>query len=319
MLLLLRDEESESEDSETGNYSEVDDLEEAGGILLLPVGEGDIEVEGLGAIGIELELSGSGGGEGRVGVLDTGEGDPEVSGDALALAPLLWGDFVGNVWLSVGGVLNGLCGGEASSVVCLCPIKLPSVELVIYAKAGLGGPGNVEVLSESLIVDSIWDLGVAASGDCAISAWAIDGEVDDTSANCEVVGLCEINEVGSAVVISILEFIGSARTNDGVHLILKGTGANVAISNTGGSVNLSLGVFVFHLANFRKDGVVHGSTDGNAVVISTSDARCAVETSLEGDGSLLVLGEDARAKEGCNSKSYLSRHFKKDSFWRDIY
>ena len=85
---------------------------------MLPVGEGDIEVEGLGAIGIELELSGSGGSERRVAVLDTGEGDPEVSGDALALAPLLCGDFLGNVWLSVGGVLNGLFGGEASSVVC---------------------------------------------------------------------------------------------------------------------------------------------------------------------------------------------------------
>ena len=154
MLLLLRDEESESEDSETGNYGEVDDLKEAGGIRLLPVGEGDIEVEGLGAIGIELKLSGSGGGQGRVAVLDTGEGDPEVSGDALALAPLLCGDFLGNVWLSVGGVLNGLFGGEASSVVCHL-IELPSVELVIFANAILGGPGNVEVFSERLIVDSI--------------------------------------------------------------------------------------------------------------------------------------------------------------------
>ena len=118
MLLLLRDEESESEDSETGNYGEVDDLGEVGGTRLLPVGEGDIEVEGPGAIGIELELSSSSGGsEGRVAVLDTGEGDPEVSGDALALAPLRFGDFLGNVWLSVGGVLNGLFGGEASSVV----------------------------------------------------------------------------------------------------------------------------------------------------------------------------------------------------------
>jgi hypothetical protein len=191
-----------------------------------------------------------------------------------------------------------LFGGEASSVVCLCPIKVPSVELVIYAKAGLGGPGNVEVLSKSLIVDSIWDLGIAASGDCAISAWAIDGEVDDTSANCEVVGLCEINEVGSAVIISILFCIGHARTNDGVHLILKGTGANVAISNTFGveRVNLRLGVFVFRLANFLSDGVVYGSTDGHAVVVSTSDARCAVESRLEGDGSLCVLGEDAGAE-----------------------
>ena len=154
MLLLLRDEESESEDSETGNYGEVDDLKEAGGIRLLPVGEGDIEVEGLGAIGIELKLSGSGGGQGRVAVLDTGEGDPEVSGDALALAPLRFGDFLGNVWLSVGGVLNGLFGGEASSVVCRL-IKLPSVELVISVNSLFGGPGNVEVFSESLIVDSI--------------------------------------------------------------------------------------------------------------------------------------------------------------------
>ena len=121
---------------------------------MLPVGEGDIEVEGLGAIGIELELSGSGGSKRRVAVLDTGEGDPEVSGDALALAPLLCGDFLGNVWLSVGGVLNGLIGGEASSVVCRL-IKLPSVELVISVNPVFGGPGNVEVFSESLIVDSI--------------------------------------------------------------------------------------------------------------------------------------------------------------------
>ena len=155
MLLLLRDEESESEDSETGNYGEVDDLGEVGGTRLLPVGEGDIEVEGPGAIGIELELSSSSGGsEGRVAVLDTGEGDPEVSGDALALAPLRFGDFLGNVWLSVGGVLNGLFGGEASSVVCHL-IELPSVELVIFANAILSGPGNVEVFSERLIVDSI--------------------------------------------------------------------------------------------------------------------------------------------------------------------
>ena len=113
------------------------------------------------------------------------------------------------------------------------------------------------------------------------------------------------------MVISILINIGHARTNDGVHLILKGTGANIAISNTAGVgiVNLSLGNLVFLLANFRSDGVVHGSTNGHAVVVSTSDARCAVESSLEGDGSLLVLGEDARAKEGCNCKSYLSRHF----------
>jgi hypothetical protein len=75
-----------------------------------------------------------------------------------------------------------------------------------------------------------------------------------------------------------------------------------------------LGVFVFLLANFISNGVVHDSTDGNAEVVSTSDARCAVESSLEGNGSLLVLGEDARAKEGSNSKSYLSCHFKKDSF-----
>ena len=153
MLLLLRDEESESEDSETGKHGEVDDLKEAGGIRLLPVGEGDVEVEGPSAIGIELELSGSGGSKGGVAVLDTGEGYPEVSGDALALAPLLGGDGHVDVWLSVSGVLSALFGGEASSVICQL-IKVPSVELVRFTKAVLGGPGNVEVLSECLIVDS---------------------------------------------------------------------------------------------------------------------------------------------------------------------
>lgn len=57
-----------------------------------------------------------------------------------------------------------------------------------------------------------------------------------------------------------------------------------------------MGVFVFRLANFLSDGVVYGSTDGHAVVVSTSDARCAVESRLEGDGSLCVLGEDAGAE-----------------------
>lgn len=154
MLLFLRDEESESEDSETGSNGEVDNLEEAGGIRLLPVGEGDVEVKGLGAIGIELELSGSGGSEGRVAVLDTGEGDPEVSGDALALAPLLGGDGHVDVWLPLGGVLLALLGGEASSVVCHL-IKPPSVELVRFIKAVLGGPSNVEVFRKRIIVDSI--------------------------------------------------------------------------------------------------------------------------------------------------------------------
>ena len=34
---------------------------------------------------------------------------------------------------------------------------------------------------------------------CARGALAVDVEVDDTSANCEVIGLSEINEVESAV------------------------------------------------------------------------------------------------------------------------
>ena len=59
MLLLLRDEESESEGSEAGNNGEVDNLEEAGGTQLLQVGEGDVVVKCPGAIGIVLELSGS--------------------------------------------------------------------------------------------------------------------------------------------------------------------------------------------------------------------------------------------------------------------
>jgi len=59
--------------------------------------------------------------------------------------------------------------------------------------------------------------------------------------------------------------------------------------------------------------------NSKAEVISTSDARCAVKVRLEANGGLLVLGDDARAEEGSNSKSNLSCHFKKDSFSRDIY
>ena len=70
MLLLLRDEESESEGSEAGNNGEVDNLEEAGGTQLLQVGERDVVVKCPGAIGIVLELSGSGGSEATVTVLE---------------------------------------------------------------------------------------------------------------------------------------------------------------------------------------------------------------------------------------------------------
>ena len=95
----------------------------------------------------------------------------------------------------------------------------------------------------------------------------------------EGVRVREVYEVGSAVIISILVSIGSAGTNDGVHLVGKAARANVAIGNTAGVliVNLSFGNFVFLLACLRGDGVVHGSTDGHAEVESTSDARCAVE------------------------------------------
>ena len=80
--------ESESEGSETGDYGEVDNLEEAG-IGLPVVGEGDVEVVELGAVGVELKLSGSAGSELGITVLDTGEGDPEVFGLANALVPLI--------------------------------------------------------------------------------------------------------------------------------------------------------------------------------------------------------------------------------------
>ena len=59
--------------------------------------------------------------------------------------------------------------GEASSVVGLL-IEFPSVELVGGAKACLGGPGNIEVLSDLGLVGSPLNLGVAAGRECAIGA-----------------------------------------------------------------------------------------------------------------------------------------------------
>jgi hypothetical protein len=98
-------------------------------------------------------LSGSRGSGLRVAVLDTGEGDPEVSGDANALVPLVAGDGNVDLWLLDVAVLLGLVGCVASSVVGHL-IELPSVELVGGKKTVLGGPGNIEVLSDLRIVGS---------------------------------------------------------------------------------------------------------------------------------------------------------------------
>jgi hypothetical protein len=200
--------------------------------------------------------------------------------------------------------------GEASSVVGQL-IEIPSVELVVFSKAAHGGPGNIEVLSDLGLVGSPLNLGVAASRDCAIGAWAIDSEVLDRSANHLGVILCKVNDIGSAVIIRILFFIGSAGTNDCVHLVLQCSGANISTGNTAGVgiVNKNIGVSIFLLAILLKDGVIDCSTNGHAVIISTSDARCAVKVGLEANGGLLVLSEDIRAEEDSNSKINISCHF----------
>ncbi len=89
---------SESEGSEAGGESEGNDLEE-GSVALdltLVVGEDDVNVGELGAVGgVELELSGLSclG----VAVLNAGEGNPEVSHEAIAVLPLVSGDGVRRV------------------------------------------------------------------------------------------------------------------------------------------------------------------------------------------------------------------------------
>jgi hypothetical protein len=77
----------------------IDELEEAARLLGSVVRESDIEVAAFGAIGEELELSPSRGSRRGVAVLDTGEGDPEISCNALALLPLLARDAHVNNWL----------------------------------------------------------------------------------------------------------------------------------------------------------------------------------------------------------------------------
>jgi len=245
-----------------------------------------------------------------VGVLDTREGYPEISWHAIALLPVLVGDALVNIWLLDGGVLIGLLRGEASSVVGQL-FEIPSVELVGGAKAIHGGPGNIEVLSDLVFVCSPLNLGISASRVCAIGTWAIDREVLDRSANQKGIIFWEVDEVGSAVIIHILVKIGSTGTNDGVHLVLQCSGANISSGNTTGVgiVNLNIGVSFFLLAILVNNGVFYWSTEGHAEVMSTSDARCAVKVGLKANGGLLILGQDARAEECSNSKSNLSCHF----------
>ena len=59
--------------------------------------------------------------------------------------------------------------GEASSVVGH-RFEIPSVDLVVKTNAIHGGPGNIEVLSDLVVVGSQLSLGVAASRDRAIGA-----------------------------------------------------------------------------------------------------------------------------------------------------
>ena len=83
----------------------LDELEEAARLIEVVVGESDFEVVELCSIGVELELSPSRGCRLGVTVLETGEGDPEISCDALTLVPLLAGDGLVNIWLLDGGLL----------------------------------------------------------------------------------------------------------------------------------------------------------------------------------------------------------------------
>ena len=75
---------SEGEGGEASGESHGDDLQEGTGTL--EVGESDIDVSELGAVRVELKLSGSGlrAYRLRIAVLNTGDGNPEVSVDSLA-------------------------------------------------------------------------------------------------------------------------------------------------------------------------------------------------------------------------------------------
>ena len=77
----------------------IDELEEAARLLGSVVRESDIEVAAFGAIGEELELSPSRGSRRGVAVLDTGEGDPEISWHSITFLPVLAGDALVNIWL----------------------------------------------------------------------------------------------------------------------------------------------------------------------------------------------------------------------------
>jgi len=110
-----------------------------------------------------------------------------------------------------------------------------------------------------------------------------------------MVAFRNVNEVGAAVIIAVLVFPGSAHANDGVHLILVGAVAEPSTSSTTGVglVDNSIGDSVVLLASPGHNSAVSVATDVFAEVISTSDAGGAVEALEVGNGSLLVLGEDA--------------------------
>ena len=63
------------------------------------------------------------------------------------------------------------------------------------------------------------NFGISASGVSAISARGIHGEFLNRSTDVEAVGISKINKVRTALVIVVLINIGSASTDDGVHLI----------------------------------------------------------------------------------------------------
>jgi len=178
------------------NQGHGEDLDEGGWGLV--VGEGDVEVSEVGAIGVVLKLSSGSQFTLRVAVLDTGDANPEVSVDAIAIVPLAISN--GSVgWTMDAEVLSGFVG-DAAVLGVSHMVKLPATELFILGKVILEGPSNVEVFSNHGVVDSVEELRVSTGAGCAVGARAIDGEVNNGSANREFAIFWEINEVWSAIV-----------------------------------------------------------------------------------------------------------------------
>lgn len=117
------------------------------------VGEDHVEIGELGSVGVVVELS-----DNLVSllalsaVLNTSDGDPEVSGLGLALIPLSSSNLNRGVGLSQLDVLVGSTGGEGAIVIS-GKIEIPRVKVMDLVKTLNGGPGDIEILSNVLVID----------------------------------------------------------------------------------------------------------------------------------------------------------------------